>query len=50
VHVLNGDNSDVAGVHYRRYGEDAALVRSLEISSDGFTIAWTRVVPRDARR
>ena len=43
--VRDDDNGDVACDQYRRYGEDAALMRSLGIEAYRFSIAWGRVLP-----
>jgi beta-glucosidase len=44
--VLNGDTLDVACDHYRRYGEDFALMRSLGIRHYRLSIAWPRIYPK----
>jgi len=46
AHILNGDNGDVACDHYHRYREDVALIRSLGIPTYGFSVAWTRILPK----
>src|SRR5919197_4995290 len=44
--VLGGDTGDVAFDHYRRYAEDVALMRSIGLNADRFSVAWGRVLPR----
>lgn len=43
--VLDGDTGDVACDHYHRMPEDVALMRSLNLGSYRFSIAWPRVRP-----
>jgi len=43
--VHGGDTGDVACDHYRRYGADVALMRSLGMNAYRFSIAWGRVLP-----
>jgi len=43
--VRDDDNGDVACDQYRRYEEDAALMRRLGIDAYRFSIAWARVLP-----
>ena len=43
--VRGGDTGDTACDSYRRYPEDADLLRSVGLSSYRFSIAWPRVFP-----
>jgi len=43
--IANGDTGDVACDHYRRYGEDVALMRDLGVGAYRFSLAWPRVLP-----
>ena len=43
--VTNGDTGDVACDHYRRYGEDVALMAELGLNAYRFSISWSRVTP-----
>jgi beta-glucosidase len=43
--VRNGDNGDVACDHYNRFAEDVALLKSLNLNSYRFSIAWPRLFP-----
>ncbi|MCA1686458.1 MAG: beta-glucosidase [Planctomycetia bacterium] len=43
--VKNGDTPETACDHYRRYPEDAALMRSLGLRHYRLSVAWPRVVP-----
>ena len=43
--VTNGDTGDVACDHYRRYGEDVALMAELGLNAYRFSISWSRVIP-----
>ena len=43
--VRNGDSGAVACDFYRRFPEDIALMRELELDSFRFSIAWPRVLP-----
>ena len=47
-HVRNGDTGDVACDHYRRYREDVALIREMNLGSYRFSIAWPRIQPDGA--
>ena len=44
--VHNGDTGDVACDHYRRYGDDVALMQRLGLQAYRFSTAWSRVLPR----
>jgi beta-glucosidase len=46
--VRGGDTGDVACDSYRRYREDADLLRSLGLSGYRFSISWSRVLPDGA--
>jgi beta-glucosidase len=43
--VKNNDNGDIACDSYRRYGEDIALMKRLNIQAYRFSISWARVMP-----
>ena len=43
--VRDGHTGDVACDHYRRYGEDVALARSLGVNAMRFSLSWPRVLP-----
>jgi beta-glucosidase len=43
--IHGGHTGDVACDHYRRYREDVALMRALNLNSYRFSIAWTRIQP-----
>ena len=43
--IKNGDTGDVACDHYHRYAEDIALIRSMNLTSYRFSIAWPRIQP-----
>jgi beta-glucosidase len=44
--VLNGDTGDLACDHYRRYGDDVALMGRLGLNAYRFSSSWSRVLPR----
>ncbi|MFO1507711.1 MAG: GH1 family beta-glucosidase [Lysobacterales bacterium] len=44
-HIADGGTGDVACDHYRRWGEDIALMRRLGIRAYRFGVAWTRIFP-----
>ena len=46
----NGETGDIACDHYRRYGEDVALMRRLGLTAYRFSIAWKRVLPEGRGR
>jgi beta-glucosidase len=43
--VRDGDTGDIACDHYRRYGEDVGLMRSLGMNAYRFSISWSRILP-----
>ncbi len=43
--IKNGDTGQVACDSYHRYAEDVALLKSLNLKSYRFSIAWTRIQP-----
>lgn len=48
--IAGDDNGDIACDHYRRYAEDVALMRSLELNAYRFSISWSRVLPEGTGR
>lgn len=46
----DGATGDVACDHYRRYGDDVALMRSLGMQAYRFSVAWARVLPEGVGR
>jgi beta-glucosidase len=48
--VRGGDTGDVACDSYRRYPQDADLLRSLGLSAYRFSVSWPRVFPAGAGR
>jgi beta-glucosidase len=48
--VRGGDTGDIACDSYRRYPEDADLLRALGLSSYRFSISWPRIFPDGAGR
>jgi len=46
--IKNGDTGDAACDHYHRWREDIALLRSFNLNSYRFSIAWTRIQPTGA--
>jgi beta-glucosidase len=43
--IIDGSNGDVACDHYYRWADDIALMKSLNIQSYRFSIAWPRILP-----
>ena len=43
--VLNGDTAAVGSDFYKRYREDIALIKALNIPNFRFSIAWPRILP-----
>lgn len=43
--IRNGDNGDVACNHYHLYESDVKLMKSLNIQSYRFSVAWPRIFP-----
>ncbi len=43
--VRGGDTGDPAADHYRRFGEDVALLHTMGISHYRFSLAWPRIQP-----
>ena len=41
----NGDTGDVAVDHYRRWHQDVALMRDLDLDAYRFSVAWPRIIP-----
>ena len=48
--VRGGDTGDIACDSYRRYPEDADLLRSLGLADYRFSISWPRIIPDDSGR
>jgi len=46
--ITNGDTGKVACDSYHRYQDDIALLRTLNLKSYRYSIAWTRIQPRGA--
>ena len=44
-HVRDDDNGDTACDQYRRYADDAALMKRLGMNAYRFSISWSRVLP-----
>lgn len=44
--VHNGETGDLACDHYRRYGDDIALMGLLGLKAYRFSSSWSRVLPR----
>ena len=45
--IANGDTSEIACDHYRRYREDFALLRELNQNAHRFSIEWARIEPAE---
>lgn len=45
-HIKNGDKSDPACDHYRRFEADFDLLRSLDQNAHRFSLEWSRIEPR----
>ncbi|HEX4381479.1 MAG TPA: GH1 family beta-glucosidase [Myxococcales bacterium] len=43
--ISDGSNGTIACDHYRRYLDDVALMRDLDVRAYRFSIAWPRVLP-----
>ncbi len=48
--IHNGDTGDAACDHYRRFGGDVDLMRTLGLNAYRFSIAWGRVLPQGTGR
>lgn len=44
--IWEQDTGDIACDHYRRYREDVALMREMELKAYRFSISWPRVIPQ----
>lgn len=45
--TLHNTNGDIAIDHYHHYKEDIALMAEMGLESYRFSIAWTRILPKD---
>jgi len=45
-HIKNGETSDPACDHYRRFRDDFDLLRSLHQNAHRFSLEWSRIEPR----
>jgi len=43
--IIDGSNGDIACDHYHLWADDIALMKSLNIQSYRFSIAWPRILP-----
>ncbi len=43
--VANNDTGDIACDHYRRWPDDIALMRELNLNAYRFSISWSRILP-----
>ena len=43
--IANGDTSEIANDHYRRYREDFALLRELKQNAHRLSLEWSRIEP-----
>ena len=43
--ILDGSSGQIACDHYRRYKEDIALMKELNLNAYRFSIAWPRIIP-----
>ncbi|MBK5260163.1 MAG: beta-glucosidase [Thermoanaerobaculia bacterium] len=43
--VANNDTGDIACDHYRRWRDDIALMRELNLNAYRFSISWSRILP-----
>lgn len=43
--ILNGDTGNIACDHYNKYKEDIQLLKTLNVKSYRFSIAWSRIFP-----
>ncbi len=48
--IADGKNGDVACDHYRRYAEDATLMRTMDVRNYRMSISWPRVIPAGSGR
>ena len=48
--IADGETGDVACDFYRRYREDAALMREIGLNAFRFSISWSRVLPEGRGR
>jgi beta-glucosidase len=46
--IAGDQNADVACDHYRRWPQDIALMRELELDAYRFSLSWSRVLPEGA--
>lgn len=48
--IAGGATGDTACDHYRRYRDDVALMRRLELGAYRFSLAWSRILPEGRGR
>lgn len=48
--IATGENADLACDHYRRYGEDIALMKQLGLKAYRFSLSWSRILPQGRGR
>jgi len=48
--IAHDDNGDVACDHYRRYGDDVAIMAQLGLQAYRFSISWSRLLPEGRGR
>ncbi len=48
--TVNGDTGDVACDHYRRWKDDVALMKSLGLNANRFSVSWSRILPEGIGR
>ncbi len=48
--IAGGDNGDIACDHYRRWPQDIALMRELQLQAYRFSLSWSRVLPEGTGR
>ena len=43
--IMDGDTGDIACDHYRRYKDDVAIMKQLNLNAYRFSVAWPRIFP-----